>query len=347
METTPTMEAKPPLVSVRDLRVCFATREGAVHAVNGVSFDLVPGEVLGVLGESGSGKSVMLRALMGLLPESRTRVEGEMRVAGRDVRRLTETEMAALRGRTIAMIFQEPMLTLDPIYTIGEQIEETIVRHEGVNHQAARARALELLEMVQIPGGARRLKAYPHEMSGGMRQRAMIAIALSCRPAVLLADEPTTALDVTVQIQILLLLRKLQRELGMAVIFVTHDVGACVEIADRLAVMYGGRFVETGPMEAVIRAPRHPYTQGLLASTVHGSFRDRRLEAIPGMPPTLSERAPGCAFAPRCRYAEDRCFIMDPLEHHFAQDHAACCLRASDGSLPAALPNRPSVTPAG
>ncbi len=340
---TPATEAKP-VVSVRDLRVRFATREGAVHAVNGVSFDLVSGEVLGVLGESGSGKSVTLRALMGLLSESRARVEGEIRVAGRDVGRLTEAEMAALRGRTIAMIFQEPMLTLDPIYTIGEQIEETIVRHEGVGHQAARARALELLEMVQIPGGVRRLKAYPHEMSGGMRQRAMIAIALSCRPAVLLADEPTTALDVTVQIQILLLLRKLQRELGMAVIFVTHDVGACVEIADRLAVMYAGRFVETGPMDAVIRAPRHPYTQGLLASTVHGSFRDHRLEAIPGMPPTLSELTPGCAFAPRCRYAEDRCFITDPPEHRFAPDHAARCIRASDGSLPAALPNRPSVT---
>jgi peptide/nickel transport system ATP-binding protein len=339
----PATEAKP-LVSVRELRVRFATREGVVHAVNSVSFDLVSGEVLGVLGESGSGKSVMLRALMGLLSENRARVEGEICVAGRDVSRLTDAEMASLRGRTIAMIFQEPMLTLDPIYTVGEQIEETIVRHEGVTYQAARARALELLEMVQIPGGVRRLKSYPHEMSGGMRQRAMIAIALSCRPAVLLADEPTTALDVTVQIQILLLLRKLQRELGMAVIFVTHDVGACIEIADRLAVMYAGRFVETGPLDAVIRAPRHPYTRGLLASTVDGSFRDHRLEAIPGMPPTLRELATGCAFAPRCRYAEERCFTTDPAEHRFAPDHAARCLRASDGSLPAGLTNRPSVT---
>jgi peptide/nickel transport system ATP-binding protein len=322
-----------PVVSVRDLRVRFVTREGTVRAVNGVSFDLVPGEVLGILGESGSGKSVTLRALMGLWYGSRAHVEGEIRVAGLDVNRLSEAETAALRGRTIAMIFQEPMLTLDPVYTIGEQIEETIIRHEGLSHRAARARALELLEMVQIPGSARRLKAYPHEMSGGMRQRAMIAIALSCRPAVLLADEPTTALDVTVQIQILLLLRKLQQEFGMAVIFVTHDVGVSVEVADRLAVMYAGRFVETGPMDAVIRAPRHPYTQGLLASTVHGSFRDRRLEAIPGMPPSLSELAPGCAFAPRCRYAEDRCLAADPPEHRVTPGHAARCVRAADGSL--------------
>ena len=326
--------ATEPVVSVRDLRVRFVTREGTVHAVNGVSFDLVPGEVLGILGESGSGKSVTLRALMGLLSGSRARVEGEIRVAGVDVGRLTEAETAALRGRTIAMIFQEPMLTLDPIYTIGEQIEETIIRHESLSRRAARARALELLEMVQIPDGPRRLKAYPHEMSGGMRQRAMMAIALSCRPAVLLADEPTTALDVTVQIQILLLLRKLQREFGMAVIFVTHDVGVSVEIADRLAVMYAGRFVETGPMDAVIRAPRHPYTQGLLASSVHGSFRDHRLEPIPGMPPALSELSTGCAFAPRCRYVEDRCVAADPPEYRVAPDHAARCVRASDGSLP-------------
>ena len=323
--------ATTPVVSVRDLRVRFLTREGTVHAVNGVSFDLAPGEVLGILGESGSGKSVTLRALMGLLTDRRVRVEGELQVAGRDVGRLTEAERTALRGRTIAMIFQEPMLTLDPIYTIGEQIEETIIRHERVSHAAARKRALELLEMVQIPGAARRLKAYPHEMSGGMRQRAMIAIALSCRPTVLLADEPTTALDVTVQIQILLLLRTLQREFGMAVIFVTHDVGVAVEVADRLAVMYAGRFVETGPMETVIRSPRHPYTQGLLASTVHGSFRDHRLEAIPGMPPVLTELSSGCAFAPRCRYVEERCVVADPPEGRVGPDHAARCVRVTAG----------------
>jgi ABC-type dipeptide/oligopeptide/nickel transport system ATPase subunit len=201
-------------VSVRDLRVTFASRERTVHAVNGVSFDLAAGEVLGILGESGSGKSVTLRALIGLLPPAQTRIEGDVRIAGRDLTRLAGKPLADFRGRTIAMIFQEPMTALDPVYTIGAQIEETIVRHEGVSHKAARARALELLDLVQIPSPARRLAAYPHEMSGGMRQRAMIALALSCRPSILLADEPTTALDVTVQIQIILLLRRLQREAG-------------------------------------------------------------------------------------------------------------------------------------
>jgi peptide/nickel transport system ATP-binding protein len=325
-----------PVVSVSDLRIRFLTREGTVHAVNGVSFEVAPGEVLGILGESGSGKTVTLRALMGLLPPGRTRIDGSMRVVGRDLGRLTDAELRDVRGTRIAMIFQEPMIALDPVYTVGEQIEETIVRHERVSARAARARALELLELVQIPSAARRLDAYPHELSGGMRQRAMIALALSCRPAVLLADEPTTALDVTVQIQIILLLRRLQRELGMAVIFVTHDVGVAVEIADRLAVMYAGRFVETGPTAAVIRSPRHPYTEGLLASTVHGSVRDRRLEAIPGMPPALTDLPPGCAFAPRCRHAQSRCVVATPPEHAVSADHTTRCVRVADGSLPPA-----------
>ena len=324
-----------PIVSVRDLAIRFVMRERTVHAVNGVSFDLAPGEVLGILGESGSGKSVTLRALIGLLPRPQTRIEGKVVVAGNDVGVLSDAELADLRGRHIAMIFQEPMTALDPVYTIGEQIVEAIARHEHVSHAAARARALELLELVQIPSPARRLNAYPHEMSGGMRQRAMIAIALSCRPAVLLADEPTTALDASVQIQIVLLLRQLQRELGMAVIFVTHDVGVAVEIADRLAVMYAGRFVETGPTRAVIRSPRHPYTQGLLASTVRGAIRGQPLEAIPGLPPDLSDLGAGCSFAPRCRYAEERCAATAPSEHHVAPDHTARCLRVADGSLPA------------
>jgi peptide/nickel transport system ATP-binding protein len=339
MTMTPAGPAQP-LVSVRELRVRFATREGAVHAVNGVSFDVSAGEVLGVLGESGSGKSVMLRALMGLLPASHARVEGQVRVAGRDISRLTEADISALRGRTIAMIYQEPMLSLDPVFTIGEQIEETIVRHEGLSHRAARARALELLDMVQISGGTRRLQAYPHELSGGMRQRAMIAIALSCRPAILLADEPTTAIDPALQIQILVLLRKLQAELGMAIVFVTHDVASCVQIADRLAVMYAGRFVETGPAETIILAPGHPYTRALLAAIVRGSFRERLLEAIPGMAPNPRDLAIGCAFSPRCRYAEERCFTIDPSQHRLAPDHVVRCLRACDGCLPSVLLNQ-------
>jgi peptide/nickel transport system ATP-binding protein len=326
-----------PVVSVRNLEVTFVGRDRIVHAVNGVSFDLAAGEVLGILGESGSGKSVTLRALIGLLPAGQTRLEGEVRVAGRDIRGLSGKALADFRGRTIAMIFQEPMTALDPVYTIGEQIEETIVRHEGVSRGTAHRRALELLDLVQIPSPARRLAAYPHEMSGGMRQRAMIALALSCHPSVLLADEPTTALDVTVQIQIILLLRQLQRELGMAVIFVTHDVGVSVEIADRLAVMYAGRFVETGPTEAVIRQPRHPYTEGLLASTLTPA-RGERLAAIPGSPPDLRALPPGCAFAPRCRHAEERCSALVPAEHLVAVDHMTRCVRVADGSLWESVP---------
>jgi peptide/nickel transport system ATP-binding protein len=326
-----------PVVSVRDLRVTFKSRDRTVHAVNGVGFDLAAGEVLGILGESGSGKSVTLRALIGLLPPQ-ARIEGEIHVAGRDMTRLGGKALADVRGRTIAMIFQEPMTALDPVYTIGAQIEETIVRHEGVSHKAARTRALELLDLVQIASPARRLGAYPHEMSGGMRQRAMIALALSCRPSVLLADEPTTALDVTVQIQIILLLRRLQQELGMAVVFVTHDVGVSVEIADRLAVMYAGRFVESGPTADVIRRPQHPYTEGLLGSTVMAGRRDGRLPAIPGAPPDLRALPSGCAFGPRCAYAEERCVAAVPPEHRAAPDHVVRCVRAVDHAEVAAAP---------
>jgi peptide/nickel transport system ATP-binding protein len=205
------------------------------------------------------------------------------------------------------MIFQEPMSALDPVYTIGEQIAETIIQHEGVSHAKAMQRALGLLDHVRIPSAARRLKNFPHELSGGMRQRAMIALALACSPSVLLADEPTTALDVTVQIQILLLLRQLQQELGMAIVFVTHDVGAAAEISDRIAVMYAGRFVETATVREIMRSPRHPYTQGLLGSIVHGGLRGRALETIPGVPPNLANLPPGCAFASRCRHASDLC----------------------------------------
>ena len=326
-------EAAPPVVSVEDLHVRFVTPEATVHAVTGVRFALEAGRVLGILGESGSGKSVTLRALIGLLPPHRSRVEGRVKVAGHEITCLGEAELREVRGTKIAMIFQEPMVALDPVFTIGEQIAETIVRHEGVSWADAYCRALELLEMVQIPSAARRLKSYPHEMSGGMRQRAMIALALSCRPTVLLADEPTTALDVTVQIQIIVLLRQLQQELGMAVVFVTHDVGVAVEVADRLAVMYAGRFVETGPTATVIERPAHPYTAGLLASTVLGSVQGQRLEAIPGTPPDLSALPPGCAFAPRCRFAEQPCRATVPPEFALTATHRTRCLRAAAGEI--------------
>jgi peptide/nickel transport system ATP-binding protein len=295
-----------PVVDVKDLHVRF-TGERMVHAVNGVDFALAQGEVLGLLGESGSGKSVTLRALLGMLPPRRSQVRGSIQVDGRNVLKLAPPELEAMRGKVVSMIFQEPMLALDPVFTIGEQIAEAVRRHEGASHADARNRALEMLERVRIPSARRRLDSYPHEMSGGMRQRAMIALALSCRPKVLLADEPTTALDATVQIQILLLLRELQRELGMAVIFVTHDIGVAVEICDRIAVMYAGAIVETGGLREVVKTPAHPYTRGLLSSTIHGARRGTRLEAIPGAPPRLDQLPAGCAFVPRCFQAIPAC----------------------------------------
>ena len=300
-----------PVMEVRDLTVRFRTEGGEVPAVNGISFALAAGETMTILGESGSGKSVSLKALMGLLPKQ-TAISGDVRLNGTEILRLPPAQLSKLRGGAVSMIFQEPMAALDPVYTIGEQIAETIVRHEGLSRSAAMKRAFEMLEHVRIPSAKRRLKNYPHEMSGGMRQRAMIALALACSPKVLLADEPTTALDVTVQIQILLLLRQLQEELGMAMIFVTHDVGVAAEISDRVAVMYAGRFVESGTAEEVLLAPQHPYTVGLLSSTVHGAMRGATLETIPGSPPSLAHLPPGCAFAPRCAHVVDACVQQEP-----------------------------------
>jgi peptide/nickel transport system ATP-binding protein len=316
------------LVEVRDLTVRFATDDGPVAALNGVDFSVAAGEVMTILGESGSGKSVTLRALMRLLPPRKASLSGTIRVGPHRIDTLGEHQVAELRGPLISMIFQEPMLAFDPVYTIGRQIIETIIRHERIDEASAGARARELLERVQIPSAERRLASYPHEMSGGMRQRAMIALALACRPELLLADEPTTALDATVQIQILLLLRELQRELGMTVIFVTHDIGVATEIADTLAVMYAGRIVEHGPVRAVLRAPAHPYTRGLLASTLKRGMRGRRLEAIPGAPPSLADLPPGCSFAPRCPSVMPRCHDQVPALTAIDDTHSARCLLA-------------------
>ena len=271
-----------PLLSVRDLTVSFRTPRGAITALDGVSFDLARGEVLGLIGESGSGKSVTLRSLLRILPEKRTATSGSIRLDGREVLEFGARDLARHRGGDVAMIFQEPMLAFDPVFTIGHQIAETVVRHKGVTWAQGRARALEVLDLVRIPSAKLRLDEYPHRLSGGMRQRAMIALALSCSPKILLADEPTTALDATVQIQVVLLLRELQRELGMATIFVTHDVGVAAEIADRVAVMYAGRIVETGTVVQVLKTPAHPYASGLLASTIHGAKRGDAITAIPG-----------------------------------------------------------------
>ncbi len=323
------------MVAVRDLTVEFTGGPTPVRAVNGVSFEIARGEVLGVLGESGSGKSVSLRALLRILPPRRSRITGSIRVAGHDVVAMNDDALGRYRGGTTSMIFQEPMLAFDPVYTVGAQIAESVRRHTGVDEAAARKRALEMLEVVQIPSAARRLDAYPHEMSGGMRQRAMIALALACKPQLLLADEPTTALDTTVQIQILLLLRELQREFGMSVIFVTHDVGVVAEIADRVAVMYAGRMVEIGPVAEVVLRPQHPYTQGLLASTIHGSMRGTRIDAIPGAPPNLAALPPGCSFAPRCKHARDDCRAQVPPMTALGPAHAAACVLLESAAVPA------------
>ncbi|MFD1344732.1 ABC transporter ATP-binding protein, partial [Litorisediminicola beolgyonensis] len=287
------------LVEIEDLTVRFGSR-GGVHAVNGVTLSVETGEVLALLGESGSGKSVTLQALMQLLPPKRTAIGGAIRFDGRDVLALKGRDLADFRGNDVAMIFQDPALALDPVYSIGAQIAETVMRHRKATREEAMKRALEMLEKVRIPSAERRLSNYPHEMSGGMRQRAMIALALACEPRLLLADEPTTALDATVQMQVLLLLRALQKEMGMSVIFVTHDIGVAVEIADRVAVMYAGTIVETGTIAEIIKDPRHPYTKGLLAANLHGAVKGARLDAIPGAPPPLSEPPSACPFAPRC-----------------------------------------------
>ena len=318
-----------PAVDVENLVVRFKQRDRTIHAVNGVSFRLARGEVLGILGESGSGKTVTLRSLMRLLPHN-CAIAGRVVLDGEDVTAASESRLEELRGNCIAMIFQGPATALDPVFTIGQQIIETLVRHLGMPRRDARRRALEWLERVQIPSARRRLDSYPHEMSGGMRQRAMIALALSCNPTVLLADEPTTALDVTVQIQILLLLRELQRELGMAVVFVTHDVGAAVEVSDRLAVMYAGRFVETGAARDVLRKRAHPYTEGLLAANLHGVEPGSRLMTIAGAPPNLAALPPGCSFAPRCAYALPQCSETMPAPVICGDGHVARCWRAEE-----------------
>ena len=323
------------LVEVRGLNIRF-TGERTVYAVNDLSFSLGEGEVLGLLGESGSGKSVTLRALMRLLPKKRTQISGTVQVLGRDVLALDDEELSAFRGQTVSMIFQEPALALDPVYTIGHQIAETVMRHEGKGQTAAMARALEMLEVVRIPSAKRRLKAYPHEMSGGMRQRAMIALALACKPKMLLADEPTTALDATVQIQILLLLRELQREFGMSVIFVTHDIGVAIEICDRVAVMYAGEIVEQGTLEPDRALADPPLRQGLLAATVHGAKRGQRLETIPGTPPSLDKAPTSCSFAPRCAYAESRCVEQLPPNVQVGPGRAARCILAEPAETVAA-----------
>jgi oligopeptide transport system ATP-binding protein len=298
-----------PLLELRDLRTYFYTREGVVQAVDGVSFALEESRTLGIVGESGCGKSVTALSIMGLIPRPPAKiVGGEVLFRGRDLTKLSERELEDVRGNEIAMIFQDPMTSLNPTLTIGTQITEGIRRHLGTSKQAARKRAVELLEEVRIPKAADRLRDYPHRFSGGMRQRVMIAIALACNPKLLIADEPTTALDVTVQAQVLDLLEELREAHEMAMILITHDMGVVAEAADDVVVMYAGQIVESAPTEELFDAPEHPYTEALLGALPHlegEDVRGERLTAIPGRPPDLIEPAEVCRFAPRCPYANE------------------------------------------
>lgn len=299
-----------PLLAVEDLTTAFFSRRGGgVIAVDGVSFEVQPGEAVGVVGESGSGKTVTMMSVLRLIPKMAGRiVEGRVLFGGRDLMTLPRRELADIRGRDIGMIFQDPMTSLNPVFKIGRQIAEPLVRHRGMSVRAARKRAVELMEAVEIPSAASRLDDYPHEFSGGMRQRVMIAMALSCNPKLLIADEPTTALDVTVQAKILDILNGLRRDLGMALILVTHDLGVVAGTADRVNVMYAGEIVETGSVSAVFNDPRHPYTRGLLDSIprLRGSIRGGKLQTIPGRPPDLSNKPAGCAFFERCAFANSK-----------------------------------------
>ncbi len=315
------------MLAVRDLRVSFHTEQGLMRAIDGVSFDVAEGEILGVVGESGSGKTVSLLAVMGLINDPNAVIEGSITYRGRELLGLPSREMRKLRGREIAMIFQDPMTALTPVYTIGWQIAEQIMAHEKIGKAAARARAIDLLAEVNIPNPPEAVDRYPHQLSGGMRQRAVIAMALSCNPALLVADEPTTALDVTVQAQILDLVRKLQRNHQSAVVFITHDMGVIAEIADRVMVMYAGRVVESGMKRDLFIDPRHPYTRALLNSIppLEGE-RPRRLKSISGSPPSLLDRPQGCPFAPRCPEVFDACAAAPPLT---GTTHATACFKVA------------------
>jgi peptide/nickel transport system ATP-binding protein len=319
------------LLEVDGLRTHFFTRDGIVRAVDGVSFSVDPGETLAVVGESGCGKSVTSLSILRIIASPPGRiVAGRVLFEGRDLLALTEEEMRAVRGNAISMIFQEPMTSLNPVLTVGRQIAESLVLHRGLSQDAAMTRAIEMLRKVRMPEPERRVRQYPHELSGGMRQRVMIAMALACGPKLLIADEPTTALDVTIQAQILELMRDLARETGASIILITHDLGVVAEMAQRVVVMYAGRKVEEAPVEQLFAQPRHPYTRGLLGSMPHlgDSVRgedSKRLVEIPGMVPSLKDEQPGCLFAPRCPNAIARCSQEAPPLTAQGPGHWAAC----------------------
>ena len=333
MSGNPAPPPTPAALRVEDLRVAFDTREGLVQAVAGVAYEVAPGRTLGIVGESGSGKTVAAMTAMGLTRGSRTRVSGRVLLDGEDLLGASPARLQALRGDAIAMVFQDPQSALHPLLSVGAQIEEAVRAprggRDGISRAAARARAVELLDLVAIPDAARRAAAYPHELSGGMRQRAMIAMALANEPRVLIADEPTTALDVTVQAQILALLRRLRDDLGMAMVLITHDLGVVAETADEIAVMYAGRIVEQAPAAELFAHPQHPYTWGLLRSVPRlDAPVGAELVPIPGRPPSLIDPPSGCRFHPRCAYVRERHRELDPALEPLAgaPEHRAACL---------------------
>ncbi|MEU1517018.1 ABC transporter ATP-binding protein [Streptomyces sp. NPDC005811] len=314
------------LLDVRDLRVEFRTRDGIARAVNGVSWTVAAGETLAVLGESGSGKSVTAQAVMGILDVPPGRITGgEVLFKGRDLLRMKEDERRRIRGAEMAMIFQDALSSLNPVVPVGDQLGEMFVVHRGMSRKDARARAVELMDRVRIPAARQRVGDYPHQFSGGMRQRIMIAMALALEPALIIADEPTTALDVTVQAQVMDLLAELRREYRMGLVLITHDLGVVADVADRIAVMYAGRIVESAPVHALYKAPAHPYTRGLLDSIPRLDRKGHALHAIKGLPPNLMDIPPGCAFHPRCPAARDACRTDVPPLHPVDEDRGSAC----------------------
>jgi len=326
-----------PLLEVEDLRVLFRTDHGPARAVDGVSFGLAAGETLGVVGESGCGKSVTALATMGLLPLDSAQVGGRIAFEGRDLLSLDARSMADLRGNRLAMIFQEPMTSLNPAFTVGSQLAEVLVRHRGATARQAREQVLQMLRHVRIPAPEKRIDEFPHRMSGGMRQRVMIAMALLCQPALLIADEPTTALDVTIQAQVLDLMRALRAELGTAVLLITHDLGVVAEMADRVLVMYAGQVVEEGPVAAIFAMPQHPYTVGLMGAMPALAAAGARLAAIDGMVPAATAMPDGCRFAARCPFADAGCRAAPPLQD-LGAGRRSRCWKAPLESLAASLP---------
>jgi oligopeptide/dipeptide ABC transporter ATP-binding protein len=341
------MERAAPVLEVRDLATTFKTEDGLVRAVNGLSFSVEAGTTLGIVGESGSGKSVTSLSIMRLIPQPPGKIErGEVFFKGEDILKKSEAEMRKIRGHDIAMIFQDPMTSLNPVMTVGEQIAEATRLHLGYSKKEAMEKAVEMLRLVKIPAAEKRVKDYPHQFSGGMRQRVMIAMALSCDPAVLIADEPTTALDVTIQAQIIELMNEMQQRLGSAIVLITHDLGVVAETCKNVLVMYGGNMVEYGSADDIFNRPKMPYTMGLLESLPRLDTANERLVPIEGQPPNLLRMPPGCAFAPRCRYKMPICDEPVPL-YDFGDGHVARCFlydERAEGARTLDVANAPRTT---